>query len=65
MSPNKEVRQLLRKAKKQGWDVSKRKSNHLLLESPDGATVMVPCSPSDWRSMKNCEAELKRAGMQL
>jgi hypothetical protein len=41
--------------------VEHRRSGHFKLIMPNGKSVIVACSPSDWRAMKNTRAQIKRA----
>lgn len=62
-SPNKEVTDLVKELRRQGWEVEKRKSNHIKATPPSGkGCVFFPCTPSDWRSLKNTKAKLKEMG---
>lgn len=61
----KDYRPLVKAAKKAGW-ILRPKKRHLLLESPDGATLVgFPGTPSDHRSLLNTRAELRRAGVDI
>jgi hypothetical protein len=57
---------VLEKAWDQGWWIEKAKSNHVKCLSPDGkGIVIVPSTPSDFRSIKNCRALLRKYGLKL
>ncbi len=59
---NKEVRRIIRELERQGWRVEWRKSKSMAF-SPDGVTqVPVHHTPSDKKSLKNLESQLKRGG---
>lgn len=61
----KDLRRAVRAALDAGW-VIRPGTRHAVLLSPDGrTTVGVPSSPSDWRSIRNTLAELRRGGVQL
>lgn len=67
---HKDYRQLVKKAQKQGWKLVKEKgkgqNGHPRLVPPDGGDyIVIPSSPSDWRSVKNTRAELRRAGLKV
>lgn len=56
-------RDLAKRAAKQGWRIEQG-GKHLKWYSPDGQIIIVSSvTPSDWRSHKNLEARLKRAGV--
>jgi hypothetical protein len=62
--PDKDLRQLIKKAKRAGWTVEPKKSGWMLL-SPDGSRcVMTHGSCSDWRALKNVKSELRQAGLR-
>ena len=66
-SSNKEVSDLIQKARNQGWTVIGSSGGHWIFRSPDKsqAQVVVPGTPSDHRSMKNAKSALRRAGLTL
>lgn len=59
---SKEMRQLVKKLKKQGIMVVKGKGGHLVAyrANKPKQRVIMAATPSDWRSIKNTEAQLKR-----
>lgn len=57
---SKDVRQFLKKAKRRGWAAEMTKNNHIRL-CRRGATVFCPLTPSDWRSLKDVQAKMRRA----
>lgn len=59
-----EVDELVAIAVLQGWS-SKLGGRHYMLRGPDGQTVTVSKTPSDWRAVKNIRADLRRAGVVL
>lgn len=66
MSSGKDVRQLVEQLENQGWTVTMlRRRSHYKCQAPGGGTVFLPFSPSDWRSILNCRAQLRRMGAQL
>jgi hypothetical protein len=56
-----EVIELLREAEEHGWRVRLTKRGHWRLQHPTGGLVFAPSTPSDWRSVKNTAAHLRRA----
>ena len=61
---SKEIRALAKLAEAQGWTVTRTRNGHLKWVSPQGSVVISPSTPSDWRSMKNHLAHLRRAGFK-
>lgn len=60
---NNEVDRLVKALKKQGIKVKRTRKNHWMVHSKDGEFVTIlPGTPSDHRSLKNCMSYLKRAG---
>ena len=46
---------------RQGFTVTKTRRGHYRVEHPDmDGPVFMPCTPSDHRSMKNFQAQLRR-----
>lgn len=64
MSINRDIQRLAQFAETQEWDVADG-GKHLLFTAPDGALVTVPRTPSDWRSVRNTVAELRRHGLAI
>lgn len=59
----KDAKALARKMRKLGWDVCVTGSGHYKLTPPDGGeAVIMPVSPSDYRSLRNTVAHLRRQG---
>lgn len=56
---------IFKQLKKQGWSVELRKCNHWRLTAPDGRVTYTGGSPSDWRSVRNLRAKLRRMGCEL
>lgn len=56
---NKEVRQFLKKVKKEGWESEPTKNGHIKLTHAKGS-VFCPSSPSDWRSLKDVERKMRK-----
>lgn len=62
----KELKKILKEARRQGWEVVERKTNHLAWYSPDGESIVhTASSPSDPRSIPNALAALKKAGLKI
>lgn len=57
-----EVKELLKKLEEQGFIVEKTKKNHYKVFKDKRLVATLPCTPSDWRSLRNCIAVLKKAG---
>lgn len=61
-----DIDQIIRRAKHQGWRVDVGGSGHYRFFAPDGkGLVTVARSPSDHRAILNIEADLRRAGLVL
>ena len=61
---SKEVRQLIKKLERQGFDVDPSKSGHYKVRKNGRLITTLAGTPSDSRSLKNAMAVLKRAGFQ-
>ncbi len=65
MSRQKEIKQILRSLERENWEII-RTTRGYQLRSPDGQTVVhAHLTNSDWRSVKNLTAILKRHGVTL
>lgn len=60
-----ETNKLIRKIRKAGWTVCKTKKAHWKVTSPSGESVVLPSTPSEYRSMRNTRALLRRAGLEV
>lgn len=59
----KDIKRLVGVLKAQGCTVQLTRNSHLKVRR-DGAVIgMLPGTPSDWRSLKNSVAHLRRAGV--
>lgn len=58
----KDMDKLVLFAQSQGWHVQDT-SKHLRFVGPDGQFVIVPSTPSDWRSFQNSLSDLRKAGL--
>jgi len=57
--------ELLRQLDAQGFTWRPTKRQHIMVYAPDGRLVTtLPSTPSDYRSMKNAIAVLRRAGFE-
>lgn len=59
---NKEVSKLLRDLEAQGFSVKRTKRGHYQVTKDSVYFTTVPGTPSDWRSLANSVAALRRAG---
>ena len=61
----KEIRELLREAQRQGWRIEPTKRGHYKAWPPQGGPpVTISGTPSDWRSIRNVVALMRRLGFQ-
>lgn len=62
-----DLKDIVQAAKKAGWSVEQTKGNHLAFTPTDKAypRVIGAGTPSDWRSLKNLVAQLRRSGLKL
>jgi len=59
-----DLHHLIHVARKAGWSVQKRQGGHLCWRAPGrGAMLFSAATPSDWRSLANVRASLRRAGL--
>lgn len=61
----KDMRQLARRLRKQGWTVVTTGGGHQLATSPDGTQIRMSGSPSCSRAVANAKAMLRRAGAKV
>lgn len=61
----KDIKHLLRKARRQGFTVRRARSGHYRLTSPAGATITIAATPSGPGGIHRARADLKRLGAQL
>ncbi|MEV5043418.1 type II toxin-antitoxin system HicA family toxin [Streptomyces griseoincarnatus] len=59
---SKDVRQLIKKLRAQGFEATPTKGGHWLVKKGNVRVTTLPGTPSDPRSLKNCIAALKRHG---
>jgi len=65
MSLKKDMKQLVKKARAQGWEVTPTRNGHIRFRSPDGHLIFGASTPSEYRGMKNKIADLRRAGLKV
>ena len=59
----KEIPKILRQAKKDGWEIEITRSNHIRLTHMKSRAVTFSAgTASDWRSLLNLKARLRRLG---
>lgn len=62
--PHKDVRQLARKAEKQGWNIEMTSSYHVEFHPPDGGPpIRCGGTPSKW-AIKQTKNRLRKAGVE-
>jgi hypothetical protein len=59
---NKEIEQLIKKARSQGWTVEPTRGGHYKWITPSGAFFYSPKTPSEYRSIKNVKRDMKAYG---
>lgn len=62
---NKDVQQVTRALRKQGWHIGRTRKGHMKLTSPLGRVVVTPSTPSDRRAVLNMRAQLRKEGAVL
>lgn len=61
---NKDTRQLVKRLRKQGWEVSMRKAGHIQAVSPDGRMLTFGAH-GGIRALRNTRADLRRLGANV
>ncbi|MFE6272207.1 hypothetical protein ACFVQ9_25840 [Streptomyces goshikiensis] len=61
---SKEVKQLIKAIEKQGFNTRPTKNGHYQVHKGTTFVTVIPGTPSDPRSLKNCLAYLKKAGFK-
>lgn len=65
LTVNKEIKQLLRQVRtQQGFRIRTTKRGHHLVLKDEAIVACIPGTPSDWRSIRNSRAALRRAGFE-
>ncbi|WP_036828690.1 hypothetical protein [Phycicoccus jejuensis] len=59
---DKEMRKIAKALEQQGFDVKVTKRGHISVSKDGRFVVVFAGTPSDWRSMRNALAAMKRAG---
>lgn len=60
MPIHREIRQTVNEAVERGWTFSMTKGHHVKMQWKDGSIVFTASTPSDWRSVRNFKANLRR-----
>lgn len=64
MSLKTDLRQTMERAEKFGFTITPTRNSHYKWYPPNGGPVIFsPSTPSDYRGLKNLEAQLRRAGL--
>jgi hypothetical protein len=63
VSFQKDVRDIVRGARRAGWTVRTTNGGHLRFNAPSGESVYAASTPSDPRSVATLRAHLKRRGL--
>lgn len=58
----KEIKVLIKDLTRQGFEVRLTRRGHHMVSKDGGAITTFPGTPSDWRSLRNSLAALRRAG---
>ena len=61
---NKDLKKLVKALEAQDFEVRATKRQHLTVSKNGQWVTTLPGTPSDWRSMRNAMAALKRAGFR-
>jgi len=61
---NKDIRQLWKRAKAQGWTSERRGSGHLRWTAPTGEHVSVSVTCNGGRTYQNTLSDLRKAGLK-
>lgn len=56
-----ELRTILTDAGRRGWQVERTERSHWKLRGPNNALIYTGGTPSDWRSIANLKAQIRRA----
>ena len=62
MSARRDIDDLVRWLREHGYRIEKTGKGHYKVFAPNRVVIM-PSSPSDWRSVKNTVSDLRRAGV--
>lgn len=65
MSARKDMKALLRQARRQGFTITYNHRGHQRVRNPaTGQRAVVSATPSDGRAVRNARADLRRIGLQ-
>lgn len=59
-----DLRALIRMARRQGWTVEQTNGNHYRFVAPSGESYVTSYSPSDWRAVHNLASALRSMGLK-
>jgi len=62
LTSSKDLSQLIKRAKKQGWEVVLSNGSHLKWYSPNGKFFFSGSTPSDHRALSNVRRDLRNNG---
>lgn len=65
LTPDKDLRKLLKHLRKQGFQVERSGRGHIRIRSPHGSSYVTSCTASDYRARKNLVAAMRRMGARL
>ncbi|QNL30197.1 hypothetical protein SEA_MARIOKART_70 [Gordonia phage Mariokart] len=66
MASNREVKDLIREIEQAGGEIRRSKRNaHLKVYLNGNLIGTISATPSDWRSIKNSRAQLRRNGLDI
>jgi hypothetical protein len=57
-----DLKEILAKLTRAGWEARVTGSGHWRLRAPSGALIFTASTPSDYRGLANLRARLRRAG---
>jgi hypothetical protein len=63
-NPQKEVRELVKAAKKQGWRVKETKKGYMLYDPSGVHSESLHKMPSDWRNLRNALSRMRHFGFE-
>ena len=66
-SSQKQLKELIKTARAQGWTVQQTRKGHWWFRPPDptAGQVLLAGTPSDHRAWRNATAKLRRAGLNI
>lgn len=62
---DKDLRELIRRVERVGWEVSVTNGNRFAIRPPKGDIIYASATASDHRANRNIVAQLRRAGLEL